>query len=188
MRKIVYLFVVHIWTLGRRQRVASLAREERLSLSKLLGHCHQFAHNAADRPYVNGVAVLTLENDKLRSPVPSGRNMGCKVNFSRLHVGVLVWLNLFLIFHFVLFFLFIIFEVNSSSQPEITQFDLSKIFVVSYQNILGFKIPVQDITFFKIVESQQNLENNSLNFPKVKDPVGLKNFLDVRGKILEDQC
>lgn len=114
--------------------------------------------------------------------------MSRKVNFSRLHVGVLMWLNLFLIFHFVFVFLFVILEVNSSSQPEITQFDLSKIFVVSYQNILGFKIPVQDITFFKIVESQQNLENNSLNFLKVKDPVGFKNFLDVRRKVLEDQC
>lgn len=58
MREIVYFFIVHIWSFGRRERIAGFSREERFSLTKVTSHGHEFAKNASYRPNINSVTIL----------------------------------------------------------------------------------------------------------------------------------
>jgi hypothetical protein len=82
--KVIDLLIVHVGAFGGRQGIASFAREEGLSLSKLLGHGHEFSHDATNGPDIDGVAILSFEDDEFGGSVPSSGDMGSEVDLCRL--------------------------------------------------------------------------------------------------------
>ena len=89
--------------------------------------------------------------------------MGSEIDLSRLggHVGVGVRLDLFLLRLHIMFLFLLFLELDRTSQTEITKLDFSE--SVIDEDIFRFQVSVEDIAFLEIVESKEDLEDNTLN-------------------------
>lgn len=123
MRKIIDFFVINVSIFGRRERIASFSREKRPTLSKIMQHCKKFTHNASHRPNIYLISIVSLQQDYLRSSIPSCRYMRSK-KLRRFYNFFTIFLLLFLlnphfIFHFLFFITLLKVHINCSCKPKI---------------------------------------------------------------------
>ena len=85
--------------------------------------------------------------------------------------------DLFFRFHVVFIFLLVFFNLDCSGQTKVTKFNLGQVLID--EDVFRFEISVENIGFFQIVESKQNLKDDPLDALELKFAGGLKNLFDV---------